>query len=166
MEYPLRGVDWLRNRCDEYEHRPDCARPNGTTIGRLREIANHIATLESQIAELKEENETVCRALDDMNAAAMALESQLADRHAERVREIDAHMERVAELEAQLAQYRWRRVEEEMPDAEMYVLTFDCGYLIETYVDDEGVWWSKEFDAPIHGIKVWMPLPPAPEEGE
>lgn len=102
---------------------------------------------------------------DDADARIAALESQLADRHAERVSEIDAHMERVAGLEAQLAQYRWRRVEDEMPDDGLRVLVH------REYVRWEaiafrisGIWFAdgRRLSTPTH----WMPLPPAPEEGE
>lgn len=56
--------------------------------------------------QIEEFNETTYEMRENaatLRARIAALESQLADRHAERVSEIDAHMERVAGLEAQLA---------------------------------------------------------------
>lgn len=93
-----------------------------------------------------------------------ALESQLADRHAERVREIDAHAERVAGLEAQLDQYRWRRVEDELPERFLDVLVVDDdGWHFVAY-NASGRWCPNHPD--MSTVTHWMPLPPAPEEGE
>lgn len=74
---------------------------------------------------------------------------------------------RIAALEAQLAQYRWRRVEEEMPEDRGKVLVrFPRREEIWTriaFYHGDGVWWSGGYTVkPIH----WMPIPPAPEEGE
>lgn len=82
--------------------------------------------------------------------------------------EIDAHMERVAGLEAKLAQYRWRRVEDEMPEAFEGVIVAGPDRRTEAFIDEQGRWrWGgtanviREF-VPSH----WMPLPAAPGEGE
>ena len=74
---------------------------------------------------------------------------------------------RIAALESQLAQYRWRRVEEKMPENRGGMLIRRTGEpgswtRIAQYHGD-GVWWSGGYPVmPTH----WMPLPPAPGEGE
>lgn len=74
----------------------------------------------------------------------------------------------VAALESQLAQYRWRRVEEEIPEAFESVIVAGPDRRTEAFIDESGCWrWGgtanliQEF-IPTH----WMPMPVAPEEGE
>lgn len=72
------------------------------------------------------------------------------------------------EYESQLDRYRWRRVEEEMPEERAIVLAQAFFFVeqVETIkaFQDEGEWFT------VLGSRIavthWMPLPPAPEEGE
>lgn len=72
---------------------------------------------------------------------------------------------RIADLEAQLAQYRWRRVEDEIPPDEVQVLVrvkwsadpTRTGFL------DEGTWVVNGYGSG-YVVTHWMPLPPAPQE--
>lgn len=77
--------------------------------------------------------------------------------------------DRIAALESQLAQYRWRRVDEEMPEANKTVLMWD-GLDVEighrTVCGDGKLRWVEPFSDEYRQAEYWMPLPPAPEEGE
>lgn len=72
------------------------------------------------------------------------------------------------EYEAQLAQYRWRRVEEERPMEGLRVLAYpaDDIAVVTLRYDTEGrEYWEDDYMTqmwPTH----WMPLPPAPGEVE
>lgn len=81
------------------------------------------------------------------------------------VRLVDVNA-RIAALESQLAQYRWRRVEEEMPEAWASVLIPYALGTVEAFVDNNGLWWEARANDRVWGVRHWMPLPPTPEEGE
>lgn len=74
---------------------------------------------------------------------------------------------RIAALESQLAQYRWRRVEEEMPPTETEVLLYLAPWVwgdpMMTGFLDEGSFVVHGYGSG-HRVLAWMPLPPAPQE--
>lgn len=72
----------------------------------------------------------------------------------------------IAALESQLAQYRWRRAEEEMPKTWESVLVPKGDISEEAYLDHKDTWRGTLNDEEIRGVTHWMPVPPAPEEGE
>lgn len=101
-----------------------------------------------------------------VNEDAPDLETLVEDsRNPHAVRQYIAMGDRIAALEAQLAQYRWRRVEDEMPrDRGKVLVRFPRREEIWTriaFYHGDGVWWSGGYSVkPTH----WMPMPPAPQE--
>lgn len=71
---------------------------------------------------------------------------------------------RIAALESQLAQYRWRRVDEELPERFVDVLVVDSdGWHFIAHTDSRQ-WLPNHPD--MESVTHWMPIPPAPGEGE
>jgi hypothetical protein len=77
--------------------------------------------------------------------------------------EIQELQERIAALEAQLAQYRWRRVEDEVPPDHEWVFV-RVGNRTMRACSFDGEWFDANDS--LGGVTFWMPIPPAPEEGK
>lgn len=86
--------------------------------------------------------------------------------HRPRQDEIDVLHARIAALEAQIAQYRWRRMEEELPE-KGWSLTRTRGSRLPAvlFFDARKNEWVDRLGF-IRDVTHWMSLPEPPKEGE